>query len=48
MALKLLLIKYRGVFPEHDMDMGDFSSVKHVIDTKDALPVNRDCVRDIL
>ena len=23
-ALKLLLIKYRGVFAEHDMDLGDF------------------------
>ena len=29
-ALKLLLIKYRGVFAEHDMDLGDFSAVKHV------------------
>ena len=33
-ALKLRLIKYRGVFAEHDMDSGDFSSIKHVIDTK--------------
>ena len=23
-ALQLLLIKYRGVFAEHDMDLGDF------------------------
>ena len=34
MALKLLLIKYRGVFAEHDMDVEDFSAVKHVIDTR--------------
>ena len=27
-ALKLLLIKYRGVFAGHDMDLGDFSAVK--------------------
>ena len=32
MALKLLLIKYRGVFAEHDIDVGNFSAVKHVID----------------
>ena len=40
-ALKLLLIKYRGVFAEHDMDLGDFSAVKHVIDTRDARPVKQ-------
>ena len=38
-ALKLLLIKYRGVFAEHDMDLGDFSGAKHVIDTTGARPV---------
>ena len=38
-ALKLLLIKYRGVFAEHDMDLRNFLAVKHVIDTKDARPV---------
>ena len=44
--LKLLLIKYRGVFAEHDMDLGDFSAVKHVIDTRDVHPVKqRDRVR---
>ena len=40
-ALKFLLIKYRGVFAEHDMDLGDFSAVKHVIDTRDARPVKQ-------
>ena len=40
-ALKLLLIKYRGVFAKHDMDLGDFSAVKHVIDTRDARPVKQ-------
>ena len=40
-ASKLLLIKYRGVFTEHDMDLGDFSAVKHVIDTRDARPVEQ-------
>ena len=25
-ALKLLSIKYRGVYGEHDMDLGDFSA----------------------
>ena len=40
-ALKLLLIKYRGGFAEHDMDLGDFSVVKHVIDTRDARPVKQ-------
>ena len=40
-ALKLMLIKYGGVFAEHDMDLGDFSAVKHVIDTKDARPVKQ-------
>ena len=40
-ALKLLLKKYRGVFAEHDMDLGDFSAVKHVIDTRDARPVKQ-------
>ena len=40
-ALKLLLIKYRGVFAEHDIDLGDFSAVKHVIDTRDARPVKQ-------
>ena len=35
-ALKLLLIKYREVFAEHDMDLGDISAVKHVLDTRDA------------
>ena len=40
-GLKLLLIKYRGVFTEHDMDLGDFSAVKHVIDTRDARPVKQ-------
>ena len=40
-ALKLLLIKYRGVFAEHDMDLGDFSSVKHAIDTRDVRPVKQ-------
>ena len=29
-ALKLLLIKYRGVFAEHDMDLGDFSAEKNM------------------
>ena len=33
-ALKLLLIKYKGVFAEHDMDLGDFSAVKHVRDAR--------------
>ena len=41
MAFKLVLIKYRGVFAEHDMDLGDFSAVKHVIDTKDVRPVKQ-------
>ena len=41
MALKLLLIQYRGVFAEHDMDLGDFSVVKHVIDAKDERPVKQ-------
>ena len=36
-ALKLLLIKYREIFAEHDMDLGDFSAIKHVL-------LNRDCV----
>ena len=27
-ALKLLLIKYREVFAEHDMDLGDFFGCK--------------------
>ena len=40
-ALKLLLIKYREVFAEHDMDLGDFSAIKHVIDTRDARPVKQ-------
>ena len=40
-ALKLLLIKFRGVFAEHDMDLGDFSAVKHVIDTRDERPVKQ-------
>ena len=40
-ALNLLLIKYRGVFAEPDMDLGDFSAVKHVIDTKDTHPVKQ-------
>ena len=40
-ALKLLLIKYRRVFAEHDMDLGAFSAVKHVIDTRDARPVKQ-------
>ena len=40
-ALTLLLIKYRGVSAEHDMDLGDFSAAKHVIDTKDACPVKQ-------
>ena len=40
-TLKLLLKKYRGVFTEHDMDLGDFSVVKHVIDTRDARPVKQ-------
>ena len=40
-ALKLLLIKYRGFFAEHDMDLGDFSAVKCVIDTRDARPVKQ-------
>ena len=39
-ALKLLLIKYRGVFAEHDMALGDLSAVKHGIDTRDACSVN--------
>ena len=38
-ALKFMLLKYRGTFAEHDMDLGDFSAVKHVIDTKDVRPV---------
>ena len=41
MALKLLLIKYRVVFAEHDMDLGEFSAIKHVIDTRDARPVKQ-------
>ena len=41
MALKSLLIKYRQVFAEHDMDLADFSAVKHVIDTKDVRPVKQ-------
>ena len=41
MRQKLLLTKYRGVFAEHDMDLGYFSAVKHVIDTKDARPVKQ-------
>ena len=44
-ALKLLLIKYRGVFAEHDMDLGVFSVVKHVIDTWDARPVKQGSCR---
>ena len=40
-ALNLLLIKYRGGFAEHDMDLRDFSAVKHVIDTKDVRPVKQ-------
>ena len=28
-----MLIKYSGVFAEHDMNLGDFSAVKHVIET---------------
>ena len=40
-TLKLLLIKYRGVLAEHDMDLGNFSAVKHVIDTRDARPVKQ-------
>ena len=40
-ALKLLLIKYRVLFAEHDIDLIDFSAVKHVIDTKDARPVKQ-------
>ena len=40
-ALKLLLIKYRGDFAEHDMDLGDFLAVKHVIDTRDARRVKQ-------
>ena len=40
-VLKLLLIKYRGDFAEHDMDLGDFSALKHVIDTRDARPVKQ-------
>ena len=40
-ALKLLLIKYRGVFAEHEMDLGDFPAVKHVIDTRNARPVKQ-------
>ena len=40
-ALKLLLIKYRGIFAEHDIDLEDFSAVKHVIDTRDARPVKQ-------
>ena len=40
-ALKLLLIKYRGFVAEHDMDLGDFSAVKHVIDTRDERPVKQ-------
>ena len=41
-ALKLLLIKYRGVFAEHEMDLEHFfSAVKHDIDTRDARPVRQ-------
>ena len=40
-ALKLMFIKYRGVFVEHAMDLGNFSVVKHVIDTNDARPVKQ-------
>ena len=40
-ALKLLVIKYNGVVAEHDTDFGDFSAVKHVIDTRDARPVKQ-------
>ena len=40
-TLKLLLIKYRGVFAEHDMDLGGFAAVEHVIDTRDARPVKQ-------
>ena len=40
-ALKVLLIKYRGVFAEHDMDLGYFTAVKHAIDTNDARPVKQ-------
>ena len=39
-ALKLMVIQYRGVFAEHDMDF-DFSTVKHVIDTNDARHVKQ-------
>ena len=47
-ALKLLLIQYRGVFAEHDMDLGDFFAVKHVIDTRDARPVKQRPRRTLL
>ena len=40
-ALKLLLIKYRGGFAEHDMELEYFSVVKHVINTNDARPVKQ-------
>ena len=40
-ALKIMLIKYRGVFAEHDMDLGDFTAVKHVINSKDARHVKQ-------
>ena len=29
------------VFAEHDIDLEDFSAVKHVIDTKDVRPVKK-------
>ena len=40
-TLKFLLIKYREVFAEHDIDLGDYSAVKHVIDTRDTRPVKQ-------
>ena len=40
-AVALKLIINRGVFAEHDMDLKDFSAVKHVIGTKDARPVKQ-------
>ena len=46
MALKVLLIKYSRVFAEHDMDLGTFSVIKHVIDTRDVRPVETETTSD--
>ena len=39
-SLRGVLVRFKGVFAKHDMDLGNFSAVKHKIDVGGAKPVH--------